>query len=253
MKLQIINRARQKIAVQVEGPKDGKQLAFVMHGLGGNMNEPHIRAVIQAFLTCAYTVVSWDAVHTFGESTGGKFEDATVTNYYADLEDVIAWTSEQEWYCEPFILAGHSLGGIATALYAERHPEKVIALAPLSTVISGRLSMETKESDFEAWQREGMRITKRPQDGSVARLKWSHMEDRLGYDLLPQVARLTMPVLLIVGEKDVPTPIAHQQLLFERLPGPKELHIVRGSPHVFYKPQWYGEVQRVIEDWLRRL
>ena len=42
-----------------------------------------------------------------------------------------------KWYGEPFVLVGHSLGGISTALFAENYPDKVKALAPISTVVSG--------------------------------------------------------------------------------------------------------------------
>ena len=93
-----------------------------MHGLGGNKTQGHIRAMTEAFLESGYTVVTWDAVHTFGVSEGSNYEDATITNYYSDLEDVIAWAVPQSWYSEPFTLCGHSLGGISVALFAEKYP-----------------------------------------------------------------------------------------------------------------------------------
>jgi hypothetical protein len=34
--------------------------------------------------------VLFDTTHSFGES-GGNYEDATTTQYYQDLEDVISW------------------------------------------------------------------------------------------------------------------------------------------------------------------
>src|SRR5690606_4155772 len=102
--------------VVVENKDNSSNLAFVMHGLGGNKEHGHIRAMSEAFLENDYTVVTWDAVHTFGESQGGLYEDATITNYHSDLEDVIAWAKQQSWYVEPFVLCGHSLGGISTAL-----------------------------------------------------------------------------------------------------------------------------------------
>jgi len=59
-------------------------------------------------------------------------EDASITSYYEDLEDVISWAQSQEWYQEPFALAGHSLGGICTALYAEHHSAILNTLGPYS-------------------------------------------------------------------------------------------------------------------------
>jgi pimeloyl-ACP methyl ester carboxylesterase len=250
MKTFISNRDSNKLSVVVEGTDKPGKLAFVMHGLGGNKRQPHIRAMIEAFLENGYTVVSWDAVHTFGESEGGLYEDATITNYYADLEDVIGWASTQPWYVEPFVLCGHSLGGISVALYAEKHPQQVKALAPLSTVISGKLSLETKADDFNAWKRDGIRITMSHDGKQQKRLKWSHIEDRLQYDLLAEVDTLTMPVLLIVGEKDDPTPPHQQKILCEKLPGKKEMHIIKGALHSFYEPHEQQELKAIVKDWL---
>jgi pimeloyl-ACP methyl ester carboxylesterase len=247
------NRDDNEICVVVENSETRKgKLAFVMHGLSGQKEEPHVRAMVEAFLEDDYTVVTWDAVHTFGESTGGSFEDATITNYYADLEDVISWASTQSWYVEPFVLCGHSLGGISTALFAEKYPDKILALAPISTVVSGKLSFEVKKDQLEPWKRDGIQISIR-RNGGEKRLKWSHMEDRLKYNLLDKVKALTMPVLMVVGEKDTSTPPEHQQVLFDELPGKKELHVIKGAEHSFYEPHEQQELKQLVKSWLNTL
>src|SRR5437667_2029568 len=129
------------IVVRVERNDDPnpKGLAFVMHGLGGTKDEAHIKIFAEAFKEKGFTVVRFDTTNTFGESAG-TYEDATVTNYYEDLEDIITWAKSQAWYQEPFYLIGHSLGGISTTLYAEKYPKEIKGLAPISTVVSGTLS-----------------------------------------------------------------------------------------------------------------
>jgi pimeloyl-ACP methyl ester carboxylesterase len=253
----IRNREDKKLCVVVEGPKVPGKLAFVMHGLGGNKDQPHIRAMAEAFLEAGYTVVSFDTTNTFGESDG-QYENATITNYYTDLEDVIEWAGTQVWYTEPFALCGHSLGGISTALYAESHPTMVLGLAPISTVISGKLSFETHAmfpdlESLEEWKQDGIQITKSHDGSRDKRLKWSHMEDRLKYDLLPHTDSLTMPVILIVGEKDDRTPPVHQQKLYEKLPGQKELHIIEGALHSFYESSQRAELTQLLKLWIEKL
>lgn len=246
----ILNRKNQKIAVLVDKVADQKGLAFVMHGLGGFKEQPHIKAMAEAFVENSYTTVRFDTTNTIGESDG-KYEDATTTNYYEDLEDVIEWAGKQEWYAEPFFLAGRSLGGICTALYAEKHPEKVIGLALISTVVSGKLSTEGKEKKMEEWQETGWWI--RPSKsvpGMIKRLKWSHMEDRLKYDLFFHVKKLTMPVLLIVGELDDSTPPKHQKMLFDKLPGKKEMHVIKGAPHTFPEEKHLIELKKIFGKWV---
>ncbi len=251
MKNFIKNRNNKKISVIVEENSNAKGLVFVMHGLGGFKEQPHIQTFADVFFENGFTVVLFDATHTFGESEG-DYADATTTNYYEDLEDVINWAKTQSWYKEPFWLVGHSLGGISTALYAERHPEKVKALAPTATVVSGKLSLETKKDNLEEWKKTGWKIEPgNSVPGGIKKLKWSEMEDRMKYDLLPEVHKLAMPVLLIVGDLDKSTPIEHQKILFDKLPGKKEMHVIKNSQHTFRNPEHLIEIKNIFDRWIK--
>lgn len=240
------------LVVEESNPQLG--LVFVMHGLGGYKEQPQIQAFNDVFLEHGFTTVRFDTTNSIGQSDG-KFEDATTTNYYEDLQDVIAWSYNQPWYQEPFILIGHSLGGICTALYAEKNPTKVMALAPLSPVVSGKLSVESHEryepEEFEDWKKTGW-LTQQSvsMPGMIKRLPWSHIPDRLQYDLLPQAGKLTMPFLTIVGEKDTLTPPDHIQLLFDAVSGPKEMHIIKDAPHTFRDPKHLEEIKAIIGAWI---
>ncbi len=255
MKTFITNRKGQKIAVIVEEIPNAKGLAFVMHGLSGNKEQAHIQTFAKSFVDSGYTTVLFDTTNTFGESDG-NYEDATATNYYEDLEDVISWSKTQSWYQEPFCLAGHSLGGLCVALYAEKHPEQIKALAPAATVVSGELSEQNKMSkgELENWKKTGWRTeTSTNMPGLIKKLKWSHMEDRLKYDLLPEARKLTMPVLMIVGSEDNSTPPKHQQILFDALPGKKELHIIKGAPHTFREENHLKEIKTIFNEWIKKI
>jgi len=253
-KVFIKNRHDQKIAVMIEKPDKPVGLAFVMHGLGGFKEQPHVRGFIQSFLDNNYIVISFDTTNTFGES-GGDYGDATVTNYYEDLEEVINWGKDQEWYQEPFILCGHSLGGICTALYAENYPDKVKALAPISTVVSGKLSLQAYQpGEMEDWEKTGWRTTVGYSSGIVKKLKWSHVRDRLKYDLLKKADKLTMPTLIIVGELDESCPVKHQEILFNAIPAVrKELHIIKGAPHTWREEKHLVDSYNIINAWLKSL
>lgn len=256
-KERIQNRKRQNIITLVEKAKDPKGLAFVMHGLGGFKEQVHLKAITEVLKECSYTVVRFDTTNTLGESDG-SYEDATTSNYYEDLEDVIGWTAKQLWYQEPFVLVGHSLGGISVGLFAERYPEKVKGLAPISTVVSGRLSIEAQKhyepKKFKEWERTGWgEEDSRSKPGVIKRLRWSHVADRLKYDLIPEVEKLTMPVLLIVGENDMSTPPEHQKLLYDALIGPKEYHIIRGAEHTFREPAHLEELKKLFRKWVQKL
>lgn len=141
-------------------------------------------------------------------------------------------------------------------LYAEQHPEKVKALAPTSTLVSGKLSMEAPAylKVAEEWQRTGWRVRESgSKPGTMLRLPWSHMEDRLKYDLLPEAHKLTMPVLLVVGENDDIAPPEHQKILYDKLPGPKELHIIKGAEHTFRDKHHLEEIKQIFDHWIKSL
>jgi pimeloyl-ACP methyl ester carboxylesterase len=256
MKKEIIkNRKGEKIVVVVEVELGQTGLVFVMHGNASNKDLPQIITFAQAFKEKNYTVVRFDTTNSSGESDG-NLEDATLTNYYEDLEDVINWASGQNFYQEPFILVGHSLGSMAVAMFAEKYPAKVKALAPTSTVVSGKLSEQTAEFKeiSQDWEKKGVREWQsKSMPGVTKRLKWSHVIDKRKYDLLPGAGKLTMPVLMIVGGQDDVTPRQHQKLLYEKLPGKKELHIIKGAPHAFMKKEHLDEIKRIMGKWLEKI
>ncbi len=194
----IKNRKNQKVCVVVENNPNQIGLAFLMHGLGGFKEQPQIRLAAETFFNKGFTVVTFDTTNTFGESDG-NYENATVTNYYEDLEDIILWAKEQGWYQEPFVLEGHSLGGECILLYAEKNPEKIFSLVLVSTVVSGKLRAEAYEKytkeEFDEWKSTGLRISESTSlPGIIKKLPWSHMEDNFKYDALPDAGKLTMPV-----------------------------------------------------------
>lgn len=258
MRVFIQNRKSQKISVLVEKQDNQRGLVLVMHGLGGFKEQPHIQAFADSFKEEGFTVIRFDTTNTLGSrESEGNYEDATVTNYFADLEDVIKWASSKEWYEEPFYLVGHSLGGISVTLFAEKLPSKVKGLAPIATVVSGEISLKAPRYQgndiLKRWEETGLKVEEsKSEPGVMKRLKWSHMEDRLKYTILDDVDKLKMPVLLIVGSNDESTPLDSQQILFDKLPSEKEIHVIEGSDHNFRNEKYLKEIKRIIKNWIKK-
>ncbi len=241
------------MVVVVEAEEQARGLVFIMHGLGGYKEQKQLRVVADAFKGAHYTVVAFDTTNTFGESDG-RLDDATTTNYIEDLEDVIVWSSTQSWYTEPFVLVGHSLGGISVITYAERNMDKIRAIAPMSSVISGELSVDDGPSRMDKWKEVGY---EEQQSGSrpwlKAKIPWSHMEDRLKYDVLKGADRIKVPVLLVVGSADDITPVKHQQLFFDRIGSEKEIHVIDGAPHTFKEDSHLQQLREIFTTWIQKI
>lgn len=256
MKHTIENKNNQKISVLVDQVKKPKGLAFVAHGLGGFKEQAHIVTIAKAFSNQGFNVVRWDTRQTIGESEG-KLINATLTGYYQDFETVINWSSQQPWYEEPFIAAGHSLGSACVVLFAKKYPQKIKALAPLSLFTSGEDFEKhrfTKE-EFLAWKKAGVREwVSSSQPGLLKKLKFNFMTDAYQYNLLDDLEKITMPVLLMVGGEDKVTPIPLQKKFYNLIPAKKkELHVIKGSEHTFYEKKHLQQVEELIESWLKKL
>ena len=258
-KFYVKNRYGLKIVGEVLKPSDPKGLAFVLHGLGGFKEQEHLLTLVSVLLENNYSVVNFDATNSFGESEG-RYENATMQLHYEDLVDVTNWAQTQDWYLEPFVLVGHSLGGYAVARYAEDFPEKVKALFPFDLVVSGVLSHEALKNHepekLKTWESLGWKEEEsKSRPGVVKRLPWSHMQERLKHNLLPNVSKLKMPILFVFGENDVPCPPKHGKFFYDALPETtlKEFHIIKGAPHTFRDKKHLDELRLIFSSWLGKI
>ncbi|MEI6775086.1 MAG: alpha/beta hydrolase [bacterium] len=138
-------------------------------------------------------------------------------------------------------------------VYAEKSPNEIKALAPISTLISGELSkMKYSAEELAEREKTGRQIRPRS-NGGIKKLKWSHFIDRMKYNIIPNAKNLTMPVLMIVGDVDKSAPIIHQQLLFDQVPNKKELHIIRGAAHDFKEPHHVEEIYQIFDKRIKKL
>ncbi len=254
MKTTITNRNNINLAVVVENPEETSGLAFVVHGLGGFKEQVHMRTIADTFLEADYTVVTYDAANTIGES-GGRMEDATLTNYFRDLEDITAWAATQDWYKEPFVVAGHSLGGASSLLYAAKYPDKVKAIVPVSAFTG----IDLKEIQWQdkpeniAWKQQGYKLEEsKGKPGVMKKIGWGFMEDAQTYDLRTNAPQITCPALFITGSEDERCAPAYQQQVIDKLAGMGKLHIIEGMDHNPSTPEHNDVLRTILQQWLQK-
>lgn len=254
MKLLIKNRSQQALSVLVENEKGKSGTVYIAHGLRGNKYQIHIQAFANVCLEHDLVTVSWDAANTLGESQG-NLEDASLSSYSEDMEDVIAWSKSQDWYQEPFILLGHSLGAACCILYTAKYPEKVKALAPTSAFLSGKLYISSYSDDqLKEWRSSGyLSEESKSRPGFIKTYKWNLAEDLIKYELYDLASQIKAPILLMVGDQDTGTPLKSQQIFYDKLNSKdKTLVIITGASHT-YQPKDLDLVNRSLSQWLSRI
>ena len=100
------------------------KLAVICHGITGYKEQDVILQTAETLSTSGYFVITFDCRNSRGESFNNH-QCATLTSMYEDLQTVIAWVKTQNFYTEPFLLAGHSLGGSVVLHYTQNHPQSI--------------------------------------------------------------------------------------------------------------------------------
>lgn len=252
--MKVENRNDVDLSVVVENEEGKNGLAFVVHGLGGFKEQTHIRSMAQAFLDEGYTVVTYDAANTIGES-GGRMEDATLTNYFEDLEDVVEWAKSQPWYKKPFIVSGHSLGGACSVMLAAKYPELVKAIAPVCPFVSGDLyESHSDPMLIKEWQSKGFIMQPSQSKPNVMKkLGWTLAEDLRQQDVRKSAANVICPALIVAGSKDAELPPKDVKQLVDCMKGPTVFHIIKGMAHNPRSDVHNTELRETIEYWLTSL
>lgn len=249
--IRIKNRNDIALAVVIEGEKNTAGLAFVVHGLGGFKEQIHIRTMAKAFLDKGYVVITYDAANTIGESDG-RMEDATLTSYFEDLEDVVKWANTQSWYKEPFIISGHSLGGACSLMFAAKYPEKVTAIAPICPFIAGSLyEAHSDPALIKHWEKQGYILEpSQGKPGVMKKLGWGLAEDLRAHDVRTIADKIKCPVLFVAGSEDHGLPASEQELVREKLNSPSEIHVIQGMEHNPRSEEHNNELRTILKDWL---
>jgi len=258
-KFEIKNRKGLKIVGEILKPEKPIGLSFTLHGLGGFKEQVHIKTLAETLFENNYIVVNFDATNSIGESEG-KYEDATMQNHYEDLVDVIDWAKKQDWYKEPFVIAGHSLGGFAVAKYAEEFPGEVKAVFPFAAVFSGPDNVETshrlRPEETKDWEETGwIHKTSSSKPGIEMKLPWSHIQERSRHNLKSKADKITMPILFVMGENDLSCPPDDEKKFYDLLPfgTDKEFHVVNEAPHTLKAPEHLEQLKIIFNNWLKKI
>jgi pimeloyl-ACP methyl ester carboxylesterase len=178
----------------------------------------------------------------------GRFEQSTWSKQVLEMEAAIALMAENG---APWIgLAGHSLGA-AIALLAARRIKTVSALCRVAGRVSATRPMHflTPVAAADAGADRPCGFNSRQRQLTLSK---DFFDDADRHDLTDATRSLTIPMLVVHGDRDEIIPVAEAHLAKAANPRMVELAIVAGGDHMLAQPDHQRQVARMVTDWFCR-
>lgn len=174
-----------------------------------------------------FTVVRFDPTGTWG--SGGDIADYTITQYLEDVGRVVDYALANKSY-KNILIGGHSRGGHIAIEYAnfDSRISLVLGIMPPNGVIDDGLR--------KSWETTGYRLETKDVPGKSGearefRVPFSYQLDNERHDVLVNVKKLTIPVILIAGGDDELNTPEEINELAENTSGPKKFAVIPGVGH----------------------
>jgi len=196
---------------------EGKTRGIVLFVHGWSRNRDRMVKRAKMFGSIGYATVLFSA-RDHGNSSPKRFMNAM--KFAEDIESVLDWVGK------PVLLYGHSAGSAGAAIAAVRHPERV-------KLLFLEASYAVTEEALLSLYRWVNPIFGRVFGPMI--IFWMNLFYHNGLDRVSPArlaSELTMPVMLIHGEKDRRFPLAFAKKLHNSFsPGQAELFVAMGAGH----------------------
>jgi pimeloyl-ACP methyl ester carboxylesterase len=236
------------------GDPTKKTIVFV-HGAGGSSATWFMQL---RGLSSDYHVVAIE-LNGHGLSPNRDEEDI-LHSYLHDIHEVVTK------FEKPF-LAGHSMGGALTQLYALNHPENLGGIILVSTGARLRVNpmvFNLLDNDFEGYV-EAVGNFMFHEDTSEEMIEASKHEVRKcpvqiirrdfelcdKFDIMETVSQINVPALILVGEDDVMTPMKYSAYLKDKIAG-SIMQVIEAAGHSVMLEQ-FGVFNELIVNWVNSI
>ena len=244
-----IPSAKGNLAATIHYPERKTEwLAILCPGKLDSKDYKHLVGLADGLNKQGYTVVRFEPTGTW--ESDGDISDYTTTQYLEDIKNVLDYMLRQASY-KHILLCGHSRGGQVSILYASRDPRisLVLGIMPSSKrTMTGQC--------YDEWKKTGFKVSYRdlPNDKSRRRefrVPFSHAKDMGQYDVIEDVKRIKVPIILAAGELDDVVLPEYVKEIFDNANEPKKIIVIPGIGHDYRYND--SEVAMVNEKILEQL
>lgn len=245
--LQIKNRKGENLSAHLVMPPDGKvsNIAVFAHCFTCSSNLAIVKNISNELTTKGIAVLNFDFTG-LGHSEG-DFSETNFSNNISDLEDINTWLTQN--YVAPSILIGHSLGGAAAIIAANRLPniQAVISIAAPSYARHVTKHFGNLEETIE---RKGYALV--AIGGRPFTIKKQFIDDLETHSLEDEVAKLQRPLLILHSPQDKIVAIENAAALYHKAKQPKSFISLNGADHLLTDKEDALYVADVIGSWVKR-
>lgn len=176
----------------------------------------------------------------------GSFKETNFSTNVTDLRESVNWMATQDR--RPFLMMGHSLGGAAAIVAAQKCPDisAVVTLNAPSDPGHVRLRMQEIEKDFDGKKDVTIELSGRP---FTFQKQFFHDLDQ--QDIPGVLRQLKAGLLILHAPKDQEVGIEHAGSLFEHARHPKSFISLNGADHLVTKKNDAQYVADLVASWAR--
>lgn len=251
-KVKVTNAKGLNLAGVIHRPAgEGKFPAVILlHGFCGYKEELHIWELAKDLANEGFVAIRFDA-SGFGESEGSLDSDYRLSNYLNDIEKIYLYLKSLDYVdASRAAVWGHSMGGMASIIFAAAHPEiKVVC----SVSAPDFMRADRREGHpFNGWKERGFFEKVSSRFGKLE-IPHAFLEDAQKFNVLDFVPRLRAPLLVVLGGKDIDVLPEETRAIFEKANEPKKLLEVKAMDH-YYKnsPELLKQVNKGIIKFLKK-
>ena len=182
-----------------------------------------------------------------GESEG-PFEQITTTLAMDQTEAALDLVIARGY--DRIGLVGSSFGGLVAILTAGRRGD-IACLALKCPVVdfAEELRLTLGSDELPRWQSTGT-IPNVMGGPDRVRLRYDFYEDCLGQIAYGPAEHITVPTLIVQGERDECVPLHQSRRLYDAIRGQKKLILLPDADHQFTRREDFHQMTTSIRDWL---
>ena len=185
----------------------------------------------------------------FGQGdSDGPFEEITTTLAVHQTESALDLVTARGY--DRIGLVGSSFGGLVAILTAaQRRDIACLALKCPVVDFAEELRLTFGPEELARWQATDT-IPNIMGGPDRVRLRYDFYEDCLRQIAYGPAERITVPTLIVQGERDECVPLHQSRRLRDALGGPKRLDLLPGADHQFTRGEDFRQMTISISDWL---